>query len=332
MITTKEIYTLSLIPNLGSKTLLRIIRANISLESLAKQSEKSIGIIFKGANAASILNTLKNNLAEFTLKAEYNIEQFKEKGVGLISIVDNQYPQQLKYINHPPPLLFYRGNLSLLANFNAIAIVGMRNCSDIGRNIATEVSTYFASNDYVVVSGLALGIDTSAHLGSLIKHQKAIAVVVDVTEIVPKENIKLANLIIENGGLLVAENAPHTQIYKGAFVDRNRIQTGLSLATFVIESELNGGSMHTAEFAHTQNRLIYCPDISNLNNQANGLSTAGLAFLIKTGKAINFNKTNFSSVINSIQAKKREFEIKKQAIDNLGKPNNPNGTVLTFDF
>jgi DNA processing protein len=332
MLSTNEIYALSLMPNIGPKTLIKIIRANISIELLAQMTDKSSDLIFKGVKSASILSHVKNNIEEFQLKADYNIEQFKAKGVGLISIVDDHYPEQLKLINDPPPLLFYRGNLNLLSNSNAIAVVGTRNCSKFGFNIATQISSYFALKDYVIVSGLALGIDTAAHLGSLKTKDKAIAVVVDVFEISPKENMKLSNLILENGGLLIAENPPHTYISKGAFVDRNRIQTGLSLATFVIESEINGGTMHTAEFAFTQGRLLFCPDYSNLNNQDIGLSTGGIDVLLKTGKALSFNNSNFKSIINTIEAKRKVIEAAKQNLEKPTKAGSSTGTVLKFEF
>ena len=105
---------------------------------------------------------------------------------------------------------------------------------------------------------MAIGIDTAGHKGTLEAEGLTTAVLTDIHKIYPEENVQLANKILDTNGLLVAENAPGTFPHRGLLVARDRLQSGLSLAVFPIETDVKGGTMHTVQFAQDQNRLLYC--------------------------------------------------------------------------
>lgn len=175
---------------------------------------------------------------------------------------DSLYPEAFRAIKNPPKEIFIRGNLELLNNPCSIAIVGARKCTDIGRKNAAEAAGFFAGKGYSIVSGLAIGIDTSAHKAALEAGGGTVAVVVGVKNISPKENAALARDILKGGGLLIAENPPGTPPQKYHFVLRDRLQSALSKAVLVIETDIDGGAMHTARFAMEQGKKVYCPDIA----------------------------------------------------------------------
>ncbi|WP_354622929.1 DNA-processing protein DprA [Psychromonas sp. MME2] len=187
----------------------------------------------------------------------------------IISLNSNDYPEQLKEINNPPLLLYLQGDITLLKE-PQIALVGSRKCTPYGQQKAYQFGADLSRCGFTITSGLALGVDGFAHQGALSQQGKTIAVLgTGLDNIYPKRHIKLAKEIIDKG-LLVSEFWPTAAAFPSNFPRRNRIISGLSLGTFVIEASLRSGSLITARYALEQNRDVYALPGSIDNPEASG--------------------------------------------------------------
>lgn len=187
----------------------------------------------------------------------------------LITYRDPRYPRLLKEISAAPPLLYVNGNLDLLSD-PQIAIVGSRNPTQSGKNNAYEFAKHFANTGLCVTSGLALGVDSDAHRGALCDGGVTIAVTATgLDRVYPASNRKLAHQIAEHGAL-VSENPIGTAPHARHFPRRNRIISGLSLGTLVVEAAQKSGSLITADYANEQGRMVFAIPGSIHNPLAKG--------------------------------------------------------------
>jgi DNA processing protein len=196
----------------------------------------------------------------------------------LIAYCDPDYPMLLKQISSPPLLLFVMGNKQLLHS-PQIAMVGSREFSEYGAQWGRYFAGELAINGLTVTSGLALGLDAICHRGALEVSGKTIAVLGSgLAQIAPRSNLKLANDILAQNGVLISEFYPFEKARPEYFPRRNRIISGLSLGTFVVEASEKSGSLITARYALEQNRDVFAlpGDIDNPNSQ-------GTHYLIKQG-------------------------------------------------
>jgi len=169
---------------------------------------------------------------------------------------NSDFPPLLREMQDPPNQLYIRGLLPKDALF--LSIVGTRKASREGMNIAEGFAEYFAAMKVVVVSGLAMGIDAAAHRGSLNRGGTTVAVLgTSLDKIYPASNAKLAERIVQEKGALISEYSPGEPFYRGNFLRRNRIISGLSLAVLVIEAPQHSGSLATARFAAEQGREVF---------------------------------------------------------------------------
>ncbi|NOQ64020.1 MAG: DNA-protecting protein DprA [Methyloprofundus sp.] len=174
----------------------------------------------------------------------------------LLLYTDKDYPKQLKQLADPPPLLFTRGDKDLL-QFPQIAIVGSRNPSSLGLQIATEFSESLTQMGFTITSGLALGIDAASHRGALNAKGNTIAVTgTGLDRIYPAANKVLATEILKQG-LIVSEFPPGTPAKANHFPRRNRIISGLCIGLLVVEAAKQSGSLITARMALEQNREVF---------------------------------------------------------------------------
>lgn len=184
-------------------------------------------------------------------------ENCKRSMIDVIGFCDPEYPKLLLGITDFPPFLYVRGNSGALRG-PCIAIVGTRNATSAGLRLANLLAQETCRQNAAVVSGLALGIDTSAHIGALIEKGVTIAVLAHgLDTIQPRSNAELGERILLNGGALVSEHAPGVPPYRLNFVKRNRIQSGISIASIVVESGEVGGAMHQAQFTINQRRKLF---------------------------------------------------------------------------
>ena len=167
------------------------------------------------------------------------------------------YPYYLSQIYSAPKKLYVLGNEEILRE-NCISIVGSRKCSEYGKKIASKLAYDLGKSNIITVSGLAKGIDSFVHKGSVMAKARTIAVVAHGLDMIyPRENRELAIEILNNGGAIVSEYLVGTKPKKEYFPARNRIISGLSKATVVIEASENSGSLITANYALEQNRDVY---------------------------------------------------------------------------
>ena len=176
----------------------------------------------------------------------------------VLRLSDINYPKQLKHIADPPPFLFVRGNIHTLSQ-PQIAIVGSRKTSQTGHQIAEQFALALAQQGFYITSGLAHGIDASAHRGALLAEQgQTLAVMgTGVNLCYPTANSGLYRQIVESGGAVVSEFMPNTPAREYHFPRRNRIVSGLSLGVLVVEAALKSGSLITAQTALEQNRQVF---------------------------------------------------------------------------
>lgn len=198
---------------------------------------------------------------------------------------DPKFPPRLREIPQPPKLLYAQGNLDCLASVMAIAVVGTRRPTARGMRFAHAFGEKLARMGIVVVSGLALGCDTAAHEGCLEAKGQTVAILPSgLLNIYPSRNKSLAERILKSGGCLLSEYPPLEGPEPYRFVQRDRLQSGLSSAVVIVETDVSGGAMHTARFCAGQARPLAClrPDPRRLGHPM----AQGNLKLIQEGKAV----------------------------------------------
>lgn len=182
--------------------------------------------------------------------------QIQAKNIQVLTWLDEGYPQRLKEIEQPPPVLYLRGELTGEDDW-AVAIVGSRRVTPYGRQVTEKIASFLATNGVTVVSGLARGVDAIAHKAALNAGGRTVAVLGSgVDRIYPPENRALAEEMFEQGAVL-SDYAPGTPPEASNFPPRNRIISGLTMAVVVVEAGETSGALITAEFAAEQGREIF---------------------------------------------------------------------------
>ena len=194
---------------------------------------------------------------------------------------DKNYPERLLQIKDPPKELYVLGSEELLNN-NSIAIVGTRKCTEYGEKYTKLFAKKISESGITVISGLAVGIDTIAHINSMEELGRTIAVLGSGFEhIYPKENTYLFQKILENGGCIISEYPPETPVDKSRFPKRNRIISGLASGVIVVEAREKSGTLITVDFALEQGKNIYA-----VPGNIDVLNSYGTNELIKQGAKV----------------------------------------------
>lgn len=253
------------------------------------------------------------NIAEFSIRGgrskpikvaseneiRKEIELLEQNGSRLVTYKSPEYSRLLLEIPDFPPVLSYKGNIKLLNNSKLVAIVGARNASANGRAFAAKIARELIEQDYVVVSGLARGIDTAAHQ---VNPARTIAVLAGgIDYIYPPENSNLYNQISEQG-LVIAELPIGSKPLGQHFPQRNRLISGLSLGTVIIEASLKSGSLITAKSTLEQNREIFAVPGFPLDPRCQGtnqLIKEG-AYLVESVNDIIANLPNYEKLIGFV--------------------------------
>ncbi|MFB2515530.1 DNA-processing protein DprA [Lysinibacillus sp. OTC-L20] len=266
----------------------------------------------------------EDNLKKANEYAEDLILKSKENNIQIVSYYDDAYPVNLKKIKQCPLFIFVKGNLDILNTSKSVACVGTRRASETTLKLVGDVVKALVEEEIVIISGLAKGIDAQSHKECLVYGGKTIAVLAHgLDTIYPKENTALAETILENGGTLVSEYPIGTKGHKSHFVARNRIISGLSEGVIVFEADEKSGTMHTARFAYTQGKKIFCPNVTGsdekLSSGVEKLLNTESAFPITTGSDVIdqlfINKTNSLNIkVNSTTVKELEFISKNRGI------------------
>lgn len=234
----------------------------------------------------------KNVLAEFLAqRIKINPHQYYEsvvkRGIKVITILDKDYPERLRNICDPPNVLFIKSNLET-AEINSlfkrriIAVVGTRKMTAYGKDVTAKLTQKLVDCGFVIVSGLALGIDGIAHGTAIAAGGKTLAVLGAGVEVIyPREHTDLYQSIIDHGGVILSEVAPDRFVNKGVFVARNRIISGLSEAVLITEGAIESGSLITARVALEQGK-----DVFAVPGPINSPTAEGTNYLLKQGASL----------------------------------------------
>jgi DNA processing protein len=250
-------------PGLGPRRILDAVKKLDCPEQIFELSLTSLEGLQLTAEAAQFLFDGK---ARET--AEKELAMAREAGAQLVTFSSPDYPERLKEIYDPPPVLWVRGDARLLSR-SAMAVVGTRHPSPYGSGMAELLSRDLAARGLIIVSGMARGIDTHAHKGALVARTPTVAIWGTGVDVVyPKENRKLSEDILAAGGAIVSELPMGTFPAPQNFPRRNRIISGLSLGVLVVEAGENSGTRVTSRCAMEQNRDIFAVpgNVTNKNS------------------------------------------------------------------
>lgn len=232
------------------------------------------------------------------------------KKIKIIKKDDKSYPKNLLEIKNPPEQLYVLGDVSLL-NKKSLAIIGSRNCTEYGYNQAMRFATEIANQDICIVSGMAVGIDSAAHIGAKMEKGKTIAVLGGgFNNIFPKENEELFYEILECGGCIISEYAPDVKADNKNFPSRNRIVSGLSEGLLVVEARYRSGTSITAKFAKEQGKKIFC-----IPSNVDSTTGYGTGVLIQNGAKLVLNPNDILksfgiSALEEVIVEENETDIK----------------------
>lgn len=199
-----------------------------------------------------------------------DIQRWQSAQIHIITWKSSDYPQLLLDIPDAPPTLFIMGNPAIWRGQHLYAIVGTRTPARAIRDKTIRLSHDITQKGHIVMSGLAEGVDTAAHLGTFVDtNGRTIAILGSgLCHIYPKHNRALADAILERDGALISEVAPDSQVSAWGLVGRNRIITAMSEALIVMQTSLEGGAMHAVKFARQQNKPIYADNNIATGNRA----------------------------------------------------------------
>ena len=277
------------------------------IEKVGCISKNKLLEIFK--TPKNIYNATKEELLEIKDIGETKVEQIlkedyrqdldkietnmKKRNIEIISINSKYYPTKLKQLHDRPICLYVLGNKKILNDFS-LAIIGCRENTKYGEIVAKKLSYEIAKKKITTVSGLAIGIDSIAHLATLDANGKTIAVIGSGLDIIyPYKNTNLANRIIKNGGVIVSEYIIGTEPKRLNFPARNRIISGLTNGVVVIEAKKKSGTMITVDFALEQGKEVFAVPGNILSKNSEGTNE-----IIKQGAKL---VTNVEDILEEYQ-------------------------------
>ena len=244
---------LNQIEKIGDRRIYELIKHYESLESIFEDKEKNLKELIEKKFKFKVNDFSKNEILD---KAENIIKKSEEYGIEILSLFDKEYPFNLKQIDNPPYILYYKGDLKKLRR-NSVSIVGTRNPTNESKKYAFDIASKLSALNITVVSGMAKGIDKEAHLGAISSLVNTAAVLGNGIDIVyPSENVKVYNKLIESG-IVVSEFEVGRKPDRMNFPRRNRIISGLSYATIMVEASSKSGALITVDYALNQGREVY---------------------------------------------------------------------------
>jgi DNA processing protein len=262
---TKSLVHLSIIPGVGYQTIRRLLTAFESAQrALDATLEELTQVEGLTANISQQLVSGKSRVS-----VDQELELIEAHNCHLLAINDSTYPMLLKEIADPPPLLYVRGELGQ-PDAPSITIVGTRSPTNYGKTISRQLSQQLAESGITVISGFARGIDTCAHQGALQANGRTIAVLGNgLSQIYPAENRELADEIMKSGAL-ISEFPMAVPPFPKNFPRRNRVVSGMSSGTVVVEASIRSGSLITARHAAEQGREVFAVPGQIFSNQSKG--------------------------------------------------------------
>lgn len=240
-----------------------------------------------------------------SIDLDYELQKLKEAKIKYLTLADENYPFLLKNIHDPPPVLFYKGELKD-DDAVSLAIVGSRKCTTYGRKVARRLAEALAEKGFTIVSGLARGIDTCGHQGALTSGRTIAVIGSGIDVVYPPENEELMSNIIKQG-TVISPFPLETPPYGKNFPQRNRIISGLTLGTIVVEAAKKSGSLITANLALEQGREVFAIPGDITRNQSFGTNN-----LIKKGAKL---VQNIDDILAELPIKDWLKEVKGETED-----------------
>lgn len=249
-------------------------------------------------------------------KAIVILDRSVSLGYQIITLDDKEYPEKLKNIPNPPCVLYVKGDISNIDKKLCISIVGTRNATSYGIQMASEIAYDLSKQDVIIVSGGALGVDKAAHSGTLKAGGQTIAVLgCGINHKYLAENRELRKEISETGAL-ISEYPPDSPAFSSNFPIRNRIISGLSSGTVVIEAGAKSGSLITANLANDQNRDVFVIPVDMRSPVSQGTVS-----LIRDGAKII---TCAQDILNEYNIKSKNINFQDQKKETVAPPPKPN--------
>lgn len=281
-ISIRDIISILQLPKVGRKRAITLINGWIEVGN----GSDTNGL--KSYLKDSIPSITDENYLEAQLTADRILSKSEQKGIGVISYLDELYPKLLKQIPDFPIVLSYKGDIRQLDQKPTVAVIGTREPTEYGYKVGLRIGEIFAENGFNVISGLAKGCDTAGHVGALNAKGTTSAVLAHgLDHIYPKENKELAQTILDEGGVLLSEYFVETKAWPNNFVERDRIQAGLSQSVFVVETDITGGTMHTVKYCQEYRRRLAC--LNHPKKYHSFPKTHGNRMLIDENKAYAIN-------------------------------------------
>lgn len=254
-------------PNVTWNAVYRLLKKDPTLSTLYRLHPAD----FKQYSSFSQLNSFHNIPQKFSLEAIHEqIRQYETNEIHVIAFFEREYPVLLKEIYQPPWVLFAKGDLTLLEKEPKLAVVGSRQATPYGKKALRFLIPDLTKKGVVIVSGLAKGIDAFAHESAIDSGGRTIAVIAGgLYHIYPRENKGLAMEMMKNQ-LVLSEYPPDTTPERWHFPMRNRIISGLSAGTLIIEAKQKSGSLITANYALNEGREVFSLPGSIFNPLSNG--------------------------------------------------------------
>ena len=328
-LTDYQLLVLSLVRGVGRKTLLEIARlipfTPSNTEELYEALKENVqGIPRFSAPEIEIIRDAENRAKDLLGKAQ-------EEEIDILGFGSSKFPEALRIIPDPPALIYSKGHLEAVNNKTCVAVIGTREPSEYGLLMAERVGAYLARKGIAVVSGLALGCDAAGHLGCLKEGGYTLAVLANgLDKIYPASNRELGQKILESGGCFLSEYPPGMTPRRNFFVERDRLQSGLSAGVIIAETAIKGGSMHTAHFALNQGKKLAC--LKHPKKFEGHQKSKGNYALIAEGKAFPISSEedllSFLATLELIREEKKSDgqsrnkvdEIQSISVKNVKKP------------
>ncbi len=268
---------ISRVKGVGPRFFLKILEKFGSISEFLKNDNK---MIFEDLKYRSKL--IEEIRYKTTIKQGENIiKNISKYDINAIVFGQKFYPMFLKEIYDPPVVLYYKGNINTLSSNRIISVVGTRRMSNYGEKVTKDIVFNLVKNGFVIVSGLAFGVDKIAHIETIKNDGITIAVLAgNLLEATPRSNQNLFDDILANNGIIISENYLEDEIVAGSFPRRNRIIAGLSMATVVIEAGYQSGALITANLAFRENREVFA-----VPGNIDSYNSLGTNNLIKIEKA-----------------------------------------------
>lgn len=278
---------LSNISGLGPKTIKSLIKSFSVIEEIQSCHIDKLKLILNNKNVQKTIDVINNffDVETANKKSLHILELSESQGIDVLCSEDDNYPKNLYLAEDSPAILYVKGSKDILNNIYQIAVVGTRNPNKDGLPITERITAKFSNYGFVIVSGLALGIDSAAHKTAINNGAKTIAVMgtnLEEREIYPRKNHDLAKQILETGGCWISELAPGEKAEPKNFALRDRIQSGLCLAIIPVQSDIKGGTMHTVKFAREQGRVILAPKPQEIYSP----ESRGIDMILNNGTAL----------------------------------------------